>query len=439
MLILQITMSWSSTWIPPVSRENVVLHGRVLDAAGNGLPFEPLELSIKFSSVRKDGPSSSMQRVQLDKITTRSDGSFQLPPRQILSPLTIPASSSESTGKLVVTISSNSRDAEFHAEKELTIESTETWNVHDIELPDLVLPPPITRPTLQGRMLDSQGQPLAGKTVWLADRLNMLRTVTDRAGEFRINEVASPAWLLSKEDWSIHAIQNLTQPFELKTNSAAQQPSVAPVVNAPQSLPLSQLSAEQRSKLVEGNIKGMLTLQKIAGIGIYLPQQAYLDPDAYYKHLSQSNGLNLDGMRWAFADFWKSLSEEQLLGLASATTNVHGRQRLLGLRAERYPSPMAFEQTAQVDQCGDWTDYDAQLRIGGRGSCKTVSIWGARSTSSRVTTSRRSVVQASACAWSQWTTDRSVSNYCVSLAVGRTDLARVCFRRTRSQQRALLK
>ncbi len=62
-------------------------------------------------------------------------------------------------------------------------------------------------------MLDANGQPSAGELLRLADKRHIVRTLSNRDGEFAIDDVAGPTWLMRESDWSVRAVNDYAQPI----------------------------------------------------------------------------------------------------------------------------------------------------------------------------------------------------------------------------------
>ncbi len=119
---------------------NISVRGRIVDSKGSGVPDCVLNLSLAFQTGRSGEAMMSGSQL-LDVIRVEPDGTFQIPPRQLLGRLTIPgrAEANEGTFTFAATLIANGEPVEV--KKALQLKPS-GWNVQEIDFGDIVLERP---------------------------------------------------------------------------------------------------------------------------------------------------------------------------------------------------------------------------------------------------------------------------------------------------------
>ena len=330
---------------------NIAMRGRVVDADGKGMSNVPVTIALTYegtsgSSIRSMQVSSQL----LDVVLTERDGSFQIPPRQLLSRMTVPGRATTDEAKFIFTITTPANPQPIEAQKIFALKP-DAWDVADIEFPDLVIDRPLGGSRLSGKVMNIEGQPSAGELLRLADKRRMVRTLSDREGHFTIEDLAGPTWLMRESDWSVRAVKEYSQPIVvdfLKVNATA--------VGGDQGW--QRLEKAERIKLAKELIQAVPAPQ---GAMPFIPARAaaiasddfYLEPTKTFDQLLLMKGANGDLLRSQFIDFWTDLSDEKLRALADAMTQNSSRVQLLLMLADRRPNVAAYEKIMELIEYPD--------------------------------------------------------------------------------------
>ena len=308
---------------------NVGIRGRVVDTLGNAIANVPVSLMLDYRLETQTGMRG------LEKVVTESDGSYFIPPRQFLDDVrTSPQGTLKGSFKFSAFVLANPEPVEV--QKVISFDS-QAWELKEVEFPDLVLEPRMASKRLSVQLLDANGQPAAGEFVQLADQRRLLGAMSDAMGQFVIEDLTGPTWLLRSSDWSVRKIDNYDQPLTIAFDSAANDRNAAALKQ--------RMSKEQRQALAR---KILEAVPKLDGSNYpidypYLPlsDQAYLSPEESFQQVVIAARPG-DGQRLQYAKFWNKLGDDKLQRLLAAMETDVARVDLLRLVANRKPSAEAY-------------------------------------------------------------------------------------------------
>ncbi len=328
---------------PQGSSSNIGMHGRVVDSEGKGIARVPVDIALNVepiaSGVRQLPFMFSPQL--LDTVTTDDDGNYELPPRQILSRIIVSGNSTTAQHRYTFTVSTPANPEPFEVTKVIT-EQPQQWSMLDIELPNLVVTRALGGNRLTGKVLNSEGRPSVGELLRVIDKRRQVKLVTGSNGEFSIDDVAAPIWLLRQTDWTIHKVSEFGQPLQVDLGP---KPTQTGSVNV-----RKLLGKEQRKQLAQELLQAIPAPRNVvmqvggARIQLQLTDDFYLEPDKTFDQLLSLPGVNGDNLRRQFVAFWMNISDAQVKRLAEAMTPGINRVHLLRILAERSPSIAAYEQ-----------------------------------------------------------------------------------------------
>lgn len=324
---------------PQGMSSNVALRGRAIDAHGQGVRGVPISVSLSYEPIASTNTVSREGGSQLlDVAWSTADGSYKIPARQLVRRMTVPGREISSEGRFTFTISTPANPNPIEVEKVYTVKPSE-WDMLDIELPDLVIDRPLGGQHLKGKLLDAQGQPSDGERVRLAEKRHVIRTLTDREGQFAIEDLAGPVWLLREGDWSIHAVSDYTQPITLAFKSSPEPPADARPAKGWQ-----RADQKLRQTLAKELLKTIPNGQGMFRIAQNLSDDFYLEPEKFFRQLLLARGQGSDEARLRFVNFWSHLSDQQLQELADSMEQAPSKVQIMRLIADRHPSAAAYSK-----------------------------------------------------------------------------------------------
>ena len=323
---------------------NIALRGRVVDGAGKGIGRIPVTITLAYESTSSAAGRPTMQTGSqlLDVVMSERDGRYQIPPRQLLSRLTIPGGTTANEAKFIFTISTPANPQPIEARKVYTCKP-DAWNEVEIEFPDLVIDSPLGGNRLTGQVLDADGKPSAGELLRLADKRHLVRTLSDRDGQFAIEDLAGPTWLLRESDWSIRALSDYGQPITCKFGEKATVPA--------DGRGWKRMDRDERIKLAKELLQAVPVpggAMAFAQVNAPVSDEFYLTPDRTFDQLLLAKGAKADLLRMQFVSFWSNLSEEKMRALDEAMSQNYYRVQLLLMLADRHPSVEAYEKVMQA-------------------------------------------------------------------------------------------
>lgn len=338
----------------------VGVRGKVVDSNNQPLAGVPVNITLTFepvaSNVNNPTASSFMGTLgsqMIDLVLTQHDGTFQVPPRQLLRRLTIPGRENQNECKFIFSASTLVNPDAIEVRKTFQFKPSE-WSESQVELPDLVIDRPMGGNRFSGKLLNAEGQPSAGELIRLNDKRHIVRALTDADGNFSFEDVAGPTWLLRQKDWSIRAISDYSQPMVFKFNSKGPNQQSGRAEPAGWKRP----DLNQRRALAKKVLQGVVNAQPSG-----LPEEAYLEPDQYFQGTLLRGGPNFDDARLQFANFWTELKDEQLVQLSEAASKSTYKSTFLRMLANRKPSAEAYQRAMDALELPEVDNFPADAMI----------------------------------------------------------------------------
>ncbi len=333
---------------------NIGIRGRVVDKQNQPIAGVPVTITLGSEqmpvvSQRGAVPPMTFGSNVIDCVLTQHDGSYTIPPRQLLRNIVIPSRAGENECKFTFTASLAANPVPIE-QTQVFQSKPEDWAETQVNIPDLVVEHSLAGNRLTGKLLDAQGQPSVGEPVRLSDRRHTIGTLTDREGNFQFDGLAGPTWLLRQRDWSIHAVSDYAQPLVLKVDSSATSGGAASETGD-SSAARDAAGLEPRLDRTQRLALAKELLTKLPNVtATLLADDAYLDRDKFLADMALRNDMRTDETRLQFIAFWTDLSDEQLERQAAAAGKDFYKASILRMLADRHPSVAAYERVMQAIQ-----------------------------------------------------------------------------------------